>query len=148
MGNHKTLVGSTASKFTTIKQQMKELIPEYKALYLYFLYAPELLPDRGIKTYEDLKLHFQMFPKGVTENDAALWLYEEPVQNALKVLMKSKHSQKMVELYNIYFDKAKDDVQSFRAFVDFSNTFFKGNEESELQKILNNTDITEGERSD
>lgn len=148
MGTKKPLVGSTTSKCTTIKQQMKELIPEYKALYLYFLYAPELLPDKGIKTYKDLKAHFQMFPKGVTEADAGLWLYEEPVQNALKVLMKSKHSQQMVELYNIYFEKAKDDVQSFRAFVDFSNTFFKGNEESELQKILNGTTILEGDAND
>lgn len=135
-------VGSTASKFTTIKQQMKELIPEYKALYLYFLYSPELLPDKSIKTYENLKSKYQMFPKTVTEKDAQLWLYEEPVQNALKVLLRAKHNQKMVELYNIYFEKAKKDVQAFRAFVDFSKTFFKGNEESELQKILNGIDLT------
>lgn len=134
-------VGSTASKFTTIKEQMKELIPEYKALYLYFRYSPELLPDKTIKTYDDLKEKYKMFPRTFTEEEAKLWLYEEPTQNALKVLLKAKHNQKMVELYNIYFEKAKDDVQSFRAFVDFSKTFFKGNEESELQKILNNTDI-------
>lgn len=144
----KTTVGQTASKCTTIKQQMKELIPEYKALYLYLLYAPELLPDKGIKTYAQLKNNYQMFPKGVTENEAKLWLYEEPVQNALKVLLRSQQNQRMVELYNIYFQKAKDDVQAFRAFVDFSNTFFKGNEESELQKILNSTNISEGDTGD
>ncbi len=47
----------------------------------------------------------------------------------------------MVELYNIYYDKAKEDVQAFKAFVDFSKTFFKGNEESELQKALNGIDF-------
>lgn len=136
-------VGSTASKFTAIRQQMKEMIPEYKALYLYLLYSPELLPDKNIKTYEQLKANYQMFPKTVTEHDAQLWLYEEPTQNALKLLLKAKHNQKMVELYNIYFEKAKEDVQAFRAFVDFSKTFFKDNDESELQKILNKTDIEE-----
>lgn len=143
MGDYKVPVGSTASKFTTIKQQMKELIPEYKALYLYFIYSPDLLPDKNIKTYKDLQSHYQMFPKTVTEEDAQLWLYEEPVQNALKVLLRAKHNRKMVDLYNIYFEKAKEDVQAFRAFVDFSKTFFKENSESELQKILNGIDITD-----
>ena len=133
--------GSTASKFTTIKQQMKDLIPEYKALYLYYIYAPELLPDAGINTFDDLKGHYKMFPQGIVESQAKLWLYEEPTQNALKVLLKAKHEQKMVELYNIYYDKAKEDVQAFKAFVDFSKTFFKGNEESELQKALNGIDF-------
>ena len=66
--------GSTASKFTTIKQQMKDLIPEYKALYLYYIYAPELLPDGGINTFDDLKGHYKMFPQGYVECQAKLWL--------------------------------------------------------------------------
>lgn len=141
MKNEIREVGSTASKFTTIKEQMKDLIPEYKALYLYLLYAPELLPDKTIKTYDDLKARYKMFPQSYTEEQARLWLYEEPTQNALKVLFKAKHNQRMVELYNIYFEKAKEDVQAFKAFVDFSNTFFKNNDESELQKILNNVNL-------
>lgn len=143
MPKSKTQVGSTASKSTNIRTQMKELIPEYKALYLYFLYAPELLPDKNIKTYDELKAKFKMFPQGVNEEQATLWLYEEPTQNALKVLLKAKHSQRMTELYNIYFEKAKEDVQAFKAFVDFSDTFFKGSDESELQKILNGFSIEE-----
>lgn len=135
--------GSTASKFTTIKQQMKNLIPEYKALYLYYIYAPELLPNSSIKTFDDLKEHFKMFPQGIIESQAKLWLYEEPTQNALKVLLKAKHTQRMTELYNIYFEKAKEDVQAFKAFVDFSSTYFKDNQESELQKILNGVDLGE-----
>ena len=49
----------------------------------------------------------------------------------------------MTELYNIYFEKAKEDVQAFKAFVDFSATYFKDNQESELQKILNGVDLGE-----
>ena len=45
-------------------------------------------------------------------------------------------------LYAERFDGyAKEDVQAFKAFVDFSNTFFKNNDESELQKILNNVNL-------
>lgn len=138
-----SLAGETASKFTTIKQQMKNLIPEYKALYLYYIYAPELLPDSKIQTFDDLKEHFKMFPQGIIESQAKLWLYEEPTQNALKVLLKAKHAQRMTELYNIYFEKAKEDVQAFKAFVDFSATYFKDNQESELQKILNGVNLDE-----
>lgn len=136
MGNARP-VGSTTTS-TSIKSKMKELIPEYKALYLYWLYAPELLPpDAHIKTFEDLTGHFKMFPKGVTEEQAKVWLFEEPVQNALKVLLKSKHAQRMVELYNIYFDKAKNDTNAFKAFIDFSEKYFADESQSELQKILN-----------
>ena len=131
---------------TNIRTRMKELIPEYKALYLYFVYSPDLLPqEANIKTFDDLVGHFKMFPKGVKEKDANIWLYEEPVQNALKVLLKAKHEQKMAELYDIYYEKAKEDVQAFRAFVDFSKTFFKDNDESELQKILKQADLDEDE---
>lgn len=136
--------GENTSKCVSIRTKMKELIPEYKVLYLYWLYSPDLLPaESKIKTFEELKNHFKMFPNGVTEESAKVWLYEEPVQNALKLLLKAKQSQRMVELYNIYFVKAKDDVQAFKAFVDFSNTFFHNDGESELQSILNNVDIDE-----
>lgn len=138
-------VGSTTTS-TSIKQQMISLIPEYKALYLYWLYAPDLLPpDAHIKTFNDLVGHYKMFPKNITEEQAKVWLYEAPVQNALKVLLKAKHSQKMVELYNIYFDKAKTDTNAFKAFIDFSDKYFADENESELQKILNQVNLDEDE---
>ena len=136
-------VGETASKFKSTKEQTKELIPEYKALYLYLRFAPELLPDPSIKTYDQLKAKYKMCPQTFSDEQAQLWLYEEPTQNALKVLLKAKHAQRMTELYNIYFEKAKEDVQAFKAFVDFSATYFKDNQESELQKILNGVDLGE-----
>jgi len=136
-------VGGTTK--ISITQRMRELVCEYKVLYLFWLYAPELLPDGKFDTFDDLKDHYQVFPKGVTEKQAKNWLYEEPVQNALMLLMKSSHEKKMVELYNIYFEKAKDDVQAFRAFVDFSNTFFADKGETELQKILNGVDLNDGD---
>jgi hypothetical protein len=134
-------VGDTTT--VSIRSKLKELVPEYKALYLYWLYAPELLPEGNFDTFDDLKKHYAKFPQGITEREAQNYLYEEPVQNALMVLIKAQHKKKMVELYNIYYDKAKTDVAAFRAFVDFSKEFFFDAGESELQKILNKADIEE-----
>lgn len=137
-----TTVGNTTR--TSITYRLRDLITEYKVLYLFWLYAPELLPEGQFSTFDDLKNHYQVFPKGITEKQAKNWLYEEPVQNALMLLIKASHKRKMVELYNIYFEKAKTDVQAFRAFSDFSNTFFADKGENELQRILNGVKIDDG----
>jgi len=139
---NKNTVGQTTSKSQNIKSKIKELVPEYKALFLYYKYYPQLLP-KEYKTFEELKDSYKMFPKGVTEEQAELYLLEEPVQQALKVLLSALHSQKMVELYTIYFERAKTDTNAFKAFVDFSNTFFNNNEESELLSILNGVNIND-----
>lgn len=132
--------GVTSNEYS-IKTQMKNLICEYKAIYLQWLYAPELLP-KHFDTFDELKDNFKMFPSGVTEEQAKVWLYEDTVIQALQLLLKAQHKQKMVELYNIYYERSKTDVQSFKAFVDFSDTFFDSNNgESELTALLKGATI-------
>ena len=129
-----------------LKRKMLNMgIADYKVYFLWWKYAKDLLPDKDIKTFEDLvNKYSNKFPKTVTLNDAEAWLYEPTVQECLKELLKSKHQQRLIELYNIYYEKAKTDVQAFRAFIDFSKTFFGDtNNESELQKILNSVRIDE-----
>lgn len=118
----------------SLKTKMQNICTDYKAYWLWWKYAPELLP-KGIKTFRDLQDRYQKFPN-VTEQEAELWLYEKPVQNALKELLKSQHQKKIMELYNIYFEKAKTDVQAFKAFIDFSNAFFADEKDSELEMLL------------
>lgn len=125
-------IGSNTQE--SLKIKMQNICTDYKAIWLWWKYAPELLP-KGIKTFKDLQDRYQKFPN-VTEQEAELWLYEKPVQNALKELLKSQHTKKMMELYNIYFEKAKTDVQAFKAFIDFSNTFFADEKDSELEMLL------------
>ncbi len=48
----------------------------------------------------------------------------------------------MIELYNVYFEKAKEDTQAFKAFTDFSDKFFEDNV-NELTQLLNGVDIDE-----
>lgn len=126
-------VGITSQE--SIKTKMQLLCTDYKAYWLWYKFAPELLP-KGIEKFDDLKAKYKKFPQGITEQEAELWLYEKPVQNSLKELLKSQHTKKMMELYNIYFEKAKTDVQAFKAFIDFSNTFFADETENELQKLI------------
>lgn len=125
-------IGSNTQE--SLKIKMQNICTDYKAYFLWWKYAPELLP-RGIKTFKDLQNRYQKFPN-VTEQEAELWLYEKPVQDSLKELLKSQHTKKMMELYNIYFEKAKTDVQAFKAFIDFSNAFFADEKDSELEMLL------------
>lgn len=118
----------------SLKTKMQNICTDYKAYWLWWKYAPELLP-KGIKTFKDLQDRYQKFPN-VTEQEAELWLYEKPVQNSLKELLKSQHTKKIMELYNIYFEKAKTDVQAFKAFIDFSSAFFADEKDSELEMLL------------
>lgn len=125
-------IGSNTQE--SLKIKMQNICTDYKAIFLWWKYAPELLP-KGIKTFKDLQDRYQKFPN-VTEQEAELWLYEKPVQDSLKELLKSQHTKKMMELYNIYFEKAKTDVQAFKAFIDFSNAFFADEKDSELEMLL------------
>lgn len=125
-------IGSNTQE--SLKTKMQNICTDYKAIFLWWKYAPELLP-KGIKTFKDLQDRYQKFPN-VTEQEAELWLYEKPVQDSLKELLKSQHTKKMMELYNIYFEKAKTDVQAFKAFIDFSNAFFADEKDSELEMLL------------
>ena len=119
----------------SILTQLKEVTTETKATYICWLYAKELLPQ-DFKTLEDLKKYYPMIPKGVTEKTAQRWLLEDSVQKAIKMLLKAQHEKKLVELYNIYYEKAKEDTNAFKAFTDFSQQFFADSKETELQAIL------------
>lgn len=127
-------IGSNTQE--SLKIKMQNMCTDYKVYWLWLKFAPELLPDKNIKTFKDLQNKYKKFPKDITEQDAEVWLYEKPVQNALKELLKSQHTKKMMELYNIYFEKAKTDVQAFKAFIDFSNAFFADEKDSELEMLL------------
>ncbi len=132
------------TKEDTIMVQLKKLVSEYKVVYLLWIYAKELLPDHeNINSFEQLKEKYKMIPNVTTEESASRWLLEERVQAATKYLLKRLHNRRLVDLYNLYFEKAKEDVASFRAFTDFSDKFFADESQTELQKIIANIVIDE-----
>ena len=113
-----------------------------KVYFILWKYAPQLLTDGDkLKTFDDLKANYKTFTVGMTESTCENWLSEQNVQTAIKWLLKRLHQQKMIELYNLYFEKAKDDTNAFKAFNDFSEKFFEAEKESELLSMLQNANI-------
>lgn len=126
-------------------QKLHEMLPtQVKVYYIVWKYAPSLLPKK-IDTFEELVEEYKGFTKGMDEAQCERWLAEESVQTAVKYLLKRMHNQKLVELYEIYFDKAKEDVQAFQAFSKFSEKFFEDDGEDELRAVLKEVKLDDAE---
>lgn len=125
---------STSQEESILKHLIKMVKTQTKAYYILWKYAPELLPAK-FKTFDDLKNNYKVFTAGITEKTAENWLMEENVQTAVKWLLQREHQKKMIELYNIYYDKAKSDTNAFKAFVEFSNQFFADDKKNGILEI-------------
>lgn len=138
-----TKKGKSVSQEQSILQRLKEMVrTDAKVYYILWKYAPQLLINGDkLKTFNDLKNNYKTFTEGMTESSCENWLTEQNVQTAIKWLLKRLHQQKMIELYNLYFEKAKKDTNAFRAFTDFSEKFFVAEKESQLLSMLQNADV-------
>ena len=128
---------STSQEESVLLHLISLVHTQTKAYYILWKYAPELLPAK-FKTFDDLKNNYKVFTAGVTEKTAENWLMEENVQTAVKWLLKREHQKKLIELYNIYYDRAKEDTNAFKAFIDFSNQFFNDDKKSDVLDIIQN----------
>ncbi|MFU0833779.1 MAG: Leuk-A4-hydro-C domain-containing protein [Oscillospiraceae bacterium] len=130
--------GKSVSQEVSIYQKLKSLVKtDAKVYFIMWKYAPQLLPNPNLKTFDDLKGNYKTFTKGMTEQSCNNWLMEQNVQTAIKWLLKREHQAKLIELYNTYYDKAKEDTNAFKAFIEFSDKFFAEEKDSELLGILN-----------
>lgn len=133
----KNATGKKVSQEQSIPSKLKDMLKtDAKMYFVLWKYAPNLLPKQDIKTFEILKKNYKTFTEGMTEDSCNNWLYEQNVQTAVRWLLKRIHQEKLIELYNIYFDMAKKDTTAFKAFTDFSDKFFAEEKESELLGIL------------
>lgn len=129
----------------SLMQKLHEILPtQVKVYYIVWKYAPHILPKK-VDTFEELTTEYKGFTKGMDEAQCERWLAEESVQTAVKYLLKRMHAQKLVELYEIYFDKAKEDVQAFQAFSKFSEKFFEDDGEDELRAVLKEVKLDDAE---
>lgn len=96
------------------------------------------------RTWEDIN---QSYHKGIykTYEECHVTFQDDPSYiKAYKLAMEHVHNIKLIELYELYYNKAKEDVQAFKAFMDFSEKFFKDDKgENELMQILQGVDIDE-----
>jgi hypothetical protein len=134
--------GKHCSQEQSIISHLKEMVKtDAKVYFIIWKYAPDLLPKQNIKTFKNLTDNYKTFTSGMTEISCENWLYEQNVQTAIKWLLERIHQAKMIELYNIYFDRAKTDTNAFKAFIEFSNQFFAQKQDSELLGILKGVNL-------
>ena len=130
--------GKSVSQEISIINKIKTMVKtDAKVYFIMWKYAPHLLPNQNLKTFEDLKANYKTFTAGMTEPNCNKWLLEENVQSAVKWLLKRLHQAKLIELYNTYYEKAKEDTTAFKAFTEFADKFFAEEKDSELLSILN-----------
>ena len=118
-----------------IVSEIRGRLPNYKAEYLFWKYAPCCLsyePEKG--SFEELKEKVQGFPD-VSERVAGQWLLDDTVQAAVKILLERKNVQQLHELHEQYFDMARSDPQSLRALLELNKVLFKSDEDA-LMKLL------------
>lgn len=141
----KSATGRAPRSEQSLLQKLHEMLPtQVKVYYIVWKYAPHLLPKK-VETFEELTTEYKGFTKGMDEAQCERWLAEEAVQAAVKYLLKRMHAQKLVELYEIYFNKAKEDVQAFQAFSKFSEKFFEDDGEDELRAVLKEVNLGDDE---
>lgn len=145
--------GKSVSKERSIYNTLKRMInTDTKVYYIMFKYCPEYLRDadkKPVKDFEDLKSRYKVFSDTITEEICERYLLEGGCQAAIKWLLKRLHQKKLIELYNTYYKKALDgDTQAFKAFLDFSEKFFKEDKEGGLTLLLNKIPDSELEDED
>lgn len=134
------------SQEKSVLMALKDMVKsDGKVYYIMWKFAPELLPkytkEHPIITFEDLR---EAYPGAIKADERICknYLYEQNVMEAVKWLYNRKHTQKMLNLYDKFYEKALGgDVQSFKAIADFSDKFFVDKGESELLKILHGVDL-------
>lgn len=112
---------------------------DHLAYYIVWKYAPQLLTKQGLNSFDDLAAAYACFKN---RNQAGLEakLTEPTQQDAIKYLLERLHKTKLFELYNLYYQRAREDTNAFRAFLEFSKDFFH-EEQNELIDILKSADI-------
>lgn len=125
-------VDYTMRRELSLYAQLSEIVPKPKAywiLWKYGLYSG---------TFEELSKNFL---NGLAEEKTKDYIYQEDVQEAIKKLLKIMHQEKMIKLYETYYEKALNgDVNSAKFLMDFSKDFFKDSKD-ELLRIVNGMDI-------
>ncbi|MGX8701360.1 hypothetical protein [Caproiciproducens sp.] len=106
------------------------------AYYLVFKYAPDLLPT-PCKTndFEDFKKNYSFMEK-VEKKTAEGWLRNKDVQNAVLDIKKRNYIIDLIDLYQEYKEKSKDDPKYITGFFQIKNELFKETKGDDLANDL------------
>lgn len=142
-------VGRGTKDERSVIPALREMVGnDYMAFWIAWKYAPDLLPDQ-CKTFADLSDYYKCISnKKLTERDCEKFLYIDKVQNAIKWLLKKQKNARMIELYNTWFQAAKNDSNALKEFLKLQDEFFKDAQVSELESILRGVDIPDSDEDD
>lgn len=117
---------------STLLQQLLEVTTKGKAYWILWKYG------FYNSTFEELsKKHLD----NVSEEKTKDYMSQDDVQQAIKKLLKVMHQEKMIKLYETYYDKAiAGDVNSAKFLMDFSKEFFS-DKKDEILSVLSNIEV-------
>lgn len=143
----KQATGKKVQQEQSIFSKLKEIVhTDAKVYYIIWKYAPHILPNKDLNTFQDLKENYKCFSNNMDESFCENWLVESNMQTAVKFLLARLHQQKMITLYDTFYNQAlKGDVQSFKALQEFSEEFFKSDDDSAIRKMIHNADLSTDE---
>jgi hypothetical protein len=119
-------------------KRIGDTLKDYRSAYLFWRFCPDALPPdipAGC-SFQVLKQKSGM-PDVITEQAAALWLLDDGTQQLVKSLLEAKKGLQMLELHDIYYERAKNDANSLKALLQLDETLFK-NEQNALLALLDN----------
>lgn len=126
-GNARNSVKMTprgASKPEIVKRILDEM-PEYKANYIFWRYAPECMTcSPAGKSFTDFKTAAGL-PEHFTEDSCKMWLLDADVQDLVRLLLERKNQQQLLDLHEKYVVKAENDPNSLKALLQLNETLFK-----------------------
>ena len=126
---------------TSIKKELQNIIGnEYKTIYVLFRYYPEYFEGK-IRTIDEIKNTYKMFPRGATEQTCLNWELEENCSRGVVYLLERLHQKRTIEIYETFYKQALEgDVASAKFLTEFSKELFK-NKTSELESLLNGIEV-------
>ena len=120
----------------SLYDQLKEIVPEGLARYI--------LWEQGY-SYKDKDQAYMLkvYVNDITPEKMEEWRTREDYNQAIKHLNKLSHAYKMNNLYTLLYSQAsKGDIQSIKAFTDFSKLYFE-DKENEFYALLNGIELDE-----
>ena len=136
-----------SSNAIDVVAEVKDLLPSFKAAYVFWRYAPECLDYEATEnTFSELQANVPDLPKDFTEQQARQWLLEDNVQAAVRKLLQRKNIQQLLDLHETYVHKAETDHNSLKALLELNKALFTEGVESKLLALLKDIpDVEDGD---
>ncbi len=125
-------MANAGDKTAGIISKLKQFTSDAQAYYITWKFAPELLPKKGIKTFEELvDAYACLNRRDYTEAYCETWLtVDEGAQKATRWLMQRLHQSRMMQLYDtLYKDVLEGNEKACTPFLKISKELFSGGEQ-------------------